>query len=237
MIFGGVKRIANFAEVVVPFMAAGFIPMAIVIMIINYDRVPEMFNIIFSSAFGTHAAFGAMMAWRWSGASSAASTPTKLARVRARMQRLPGSLAPGQAGLRAGLRHLLRHHDGVHRHRVPDPGQRHLANVYSPAGASAPPIFQGLAGIPEGAGYAQAGVEAVLPGWGSAFVSIAIFFFAFTTIMAYYYMAETNLSYVNHNKKRPLTVLVLRLGIIGMVVFGAFHNATLAWALVTSASA
>ncbi|TGP84258.1 alanine:cation symporter family protein, partial [Mesorhizobium sp. M8A.F.Ca.ET.218.01.1.1] len=30
---------------------------------------------------------------------------------------------------------------------------------------------------------------------------------------------------------RPLTVLVLRLGIIGMVVFGAFHNATLAWAL------
>ncbi|WP_251263443.1 alanine:cation symporter family protein, partial [Enterobacter hormaechei] len=31
------------------------------IMIINYDRVPEMFNIIFSSAFGTHAAFGAMM--------------------------------------------------------------------------------------------------------------------------------------------------------------------------------
>jgi AGCS family alanine or glycine:cation symporter len=81
------------------------------------------------------------------------------------------------------------------------------------------------------AGYAQAGVEAVLPGWGSAFVSIAIFFFAFTTIMAYYHMAETNLSYVNHNRKRPLTVLVLRLGIIGMVVFGAFHNATLAWAL------
>ena len=79
--------------------------------------------------------------------------------------------------------------------------------------------------------YAQAGVEAVLPGWGSAFVSVAIFFFAFTTIMAYYYMAETNLSYVNHNRKRPLTVLVLRLGIIGMVVFGAFHNATLAWAL------
>ena len=49
--------------------------------------------------------------------------------------------------------------------------------------------------------------------------------------MAYYYMAETNLSYVNHNRKRPLTVLLLRLGIIGMVVFGAFHNATLAWAL------
>uniref|UniRef100_UPI0028AD1449 alanine/glycine:cation symporter family protein n=1 Tax=Stenotrophomonas sp. TaxID=69392 RepID=UPI0028AD1449 len=61
VIFGGVKRIANFAEVVVPFMAAGFILMAIAIMIINYDRVPDMFGIIFNSAFGTHAAFGAMM--------------------------------------------------------------------------------------------------------------------------------------------------------------------------------
>ena len=37
-------------------------------------------------------------------------------------------------------------------------------NVYSPVEGAAP-IFQGLAGIPEGAGYAQAGVEAVLPGW------------------------------------------------------------------------
>ncbi len=190
VIFGGVKRIANFAEVVVPFMAAGFILMAIVIMIINYDRVPEMFGIIFKSAFGTHAAFGAMMGLAVEWGIKRGIYANKPARVRARMQRRLGSLAPGQAGLCAGVRHLLRHHDGVHRHRVPDPGQRHH-NVYSPAGASAPPIFQGLAGIPEGAGYAQAGVEAVLPGWGSAFVSIAIFFFAFTTIMAYYYMAET----------------------------------------------
>ncbi|REM14056.1 sodium:alanine symporter, partial [Mycobacterium tuberculosis] len=43
--------------------------------------------------------------------------------------------------------------------------------------------------------------------------------------------AETNLTYVNNNAKRPLTVLLLRLGIIGMVIFGAFHNAGMAWAL------
>lgn len=49
--------------------------------------------------------------------------------------------------------------------------------------------------------------------------------------MAYYYMAETNLSYINGNRRRPLTVLLLRLGILGMVIFGAFHNAQLAWAL------
>ncbi|MEQ4573484.1 MAG: alanine/glycine:cation symporter family protein, partial [Gammaproteobacteria bacterium] len=61
IIFGGVKRIANFAEVVVPFMAAGFILMAITVMVLNVERVPEMFATIISSAFGAHAAFGAIM--------------------------------------------------------------------------------------------------------------------------------------------------------------------------------
>jgi AGCS family alanine or glycine:cation symporter len=72
----------------------------------------------------------------------------------------------------------------------------------------------------------------VLPGWGSGFVALALFFFAFTTIMAYYYMAETNLTYIAGVKRtHPLAILLLRLGIIAMVVFGAFHNAQQAWGL------
>jgi AGCS family alanine or glycine:cation symporter len=61
VIFGGVKRIANFAEVVVPFMAAAFILMAITIRINNYARVPDMFRTVFSRAVGAHAACGAML--------------------------------------------------------------------------------------------------------------------------------------------------------------------------------
>ncbi len=230
VIFGGVKRIASFAEIVVPFMAAAFILMAIVIMILNAERVPEMFNIIFSSAFGTHAAFGAMLglAVEWgvkrgiyaneagqgtaphAAAASEVSHPAKQGYVQAfavYFDTMMVCTATAFLILASGT-----------------------YNVYSPVPGEAP-IFQGLQGIAEGAGYAQAGVEAVLPGWGASFVAIAIFFFAFTTIMAYYYMAETNLTYLNNNTKRPLTVLVLRLGIIGMVVFGAIHNAQLAWAL------
>src|SRR3546814_12729297 len=45
IIFGGVRRIATFAEVVVPFMAGGFILMAITVMALNAARVPEMFSI------------------------------------------------------------------------------------------------------------------------------------------------------------------------------------------------
>ena len=83
-----------------------------------------------------------------------------------------------------------------------------------------------------GPGFAQAAVESILPGWGAGFVALALFFFAFTTIMAYYYMAETNLTYVaGTGRTHPLAILLLRLGIMAMVVFGAFHNATQAWAL------
>ena len=54
-----------------------------------------------------------------------------------------------------------------------------------------------------GPGYTQAAVESVLPGFGASFVALAIMFFAFTTIVAYYYMAETNLEYINRNAHRP----------------------------------
>ena len=60
IIFGGIKRIATFAEIVVPFMALAFILMAVVVMVVNADKVPGMFADIFSSAFGAHAAFGAI---------------------------------------------------------------------------------------------------------------------------------------------------------------------------------
>ena len=56
IIFGGIKRIATFAEVVVPFMALAFILMAVIVMIANAGKVPAMFADIVSSAFGAHAA-------------------------------------------------------------------------------------------------------------------------------------------------------------------------------------
>lgn len=230
IIFGGVKRIANFAEVVVPFMAGGFILMAVTVMVLNAGEVPTMFATIFSSAFGAHAAFGAIMglAVEWgvkrgiyaneagqgtgphAAAAAEVSHPAKQGYVQAFAIYFDTMMVCTSTAfliLSTGM-----------------------FNVYSPTD-KAKPLFAGLPGIEEGPGYAQAAVESVLPGWGAGFVAVALFFFAFTTIMAYYYMAETNLSYLNRNKHRPLPLLLLRLGIVAMVVFGAWRNAQQAWAL------
>ena len=228
IIFGGVKRIAAFAELVVPFMAIAYILMAVVVMVINYDFVPEMFRIIFSSAFGLHAGFGAMLglAVEWgvkrgiyaneagqgtgphAAAAAEVSHPAKQGYVQAWAIYFDTMLvctATAFLVLATGM-----------------------YNVQLPDGTM---VQEVLPGIEAGAGFVQNGIDTVMPGWGSGFVAIALFFFAFTTIMAYYYMAETNLTYINGHKTRPLATLFLRLAILGMVVFGAFHNASTAWAL------
>lgn len=61
IIFGGVKRIANVAQVIVPFMAIAYIIMALIIVIANLSEVPAIMSLIFSSAFGADAAFGGIL--------------------------------------------------------------------------------------------------------------------------------------------------------------------------------
>ena len=59
IIFGGVKRIANFAQVVVPFMALAYIITAVVIVAINASELPGIIAMIFEDAFTPMAGFGA----------------------------------------------------------------------------------------------------------------------------------------------------------------------------------
>ncbi|WP_425605703.1 alanine/glycine:cation symporter family protein [Pseudoxanthomonas daejeonensis] len=238
IIFGGIKRIATFAEVVVPFMALAFILMAVIVMVANADKVPAMFADIFSSAFGGHAAFGAIVgqavAWgvkrgiyaneagQGTGPHAAAaaevSHPAKQGYVQAFAIYFDTMLVCTSTAfllLSTGMYNTFK--------TVTQDGKETLVE-----------IFSGVPGVQpsEGAQFTQAAVESVLPGWGAGFVALALFFFAFTTIMAYYYMAETNLTYLAGVKKtHPLATLLLRLGIVGMVVFGAYHNAAMAWTL------
>lgn len=228
IIFGGVRRIASFAELVVPFMAAAYILVALVIMFLNADKVPEVIALIFRSAFGAEAAFGAVLglAVEWgvkrgiysneagqgtgphSAAAAEVSHPAKQGYVQAfsiYVDTLLVCSATAFIILSTGM-----------------------YNVIAPAGGT---IVSALPGIAPGPGFAQAAVEASLPGYGAGFVALAILFFAFTTIVAYYYMAETNLAYLSRQVRRPGLVLALRLGIIAAVVYGTVRSAETAWAL------
>eukprot|EP00493_Phyllostaurus_siculus_P013707 UN13915 len=63
IIFGGIKRIANFTQIVVPFMALGYIVLALIIVFLNIDKVPGIFSLIIGDAFTAQAGFGAAIGW------------------------------------------------------------------------------------------------------------------------------------------------------------------------------
>ena len=71
-------------------------------------------------------------------------------------------------------------------------------------------MYQGVKGVAAGPGYVQTAMENIMPGFGSVFVAVALFFFAFTTIMAYYYIAETNIRYLTRSMKLNWAIPVLK---------------------------
>jgi alanine or glycine:cation symporter, AGCS family len=102
-------------------------------------------------------------------------------------------------------------------------------NVVNPAGGF---LTQNLAAGAAGPALTQTAVDRVIPGFGGAFVAVALFFFAFTTILAYYYYAETNLAYLRRKRGQARWPLnALRIAFLVMVVFGAVRSADIAWAL------
>jgi len=66
---------------------------------------------------------------------------------------------------------------------------------------------------------------------GKVFVAIALFFFAFTTLLAYYYIAETNVAYIRRTIRFPGELVVLKLVLMTSVFYGTVRSADLAWAL------
>ena len=63
------------------------------------------------------------------------------------------------------------------------------------------------------------------------FVAVALFFFAFTTLLAYYYIAETNVAYIKRTFHIPGLMLILKFGLMATVFYGAIRTASLAWAM------
>ena len=58
-----------------------------------------------------------------------------------------------------------------------------------------------MPGVEEGPAWVQIGIDVVLPSFGPSFVAVAVFLFAFTTLLSFAFYAETNLAYLIPNKK------------------------------------
>jgi len=58
ILFGGIRRLALFAEVVVPLMVVGYLLIAVTVLVLNASAIPQALGLIFISAFGLEQAVG-----------------------------------------------------------------------------------------------------------------------------------------------------------------------------------
>ena len=75
-------------------------------------------------------------------------------------------------------------------------------------------------------------IDSILPGVGSAFIAVAVFFFAFTTLLSFVLYTDVNISYVLRNKNektRSLWTTIFRIIIVLIVLVGATRSSVAAW--------
>ncbi len=234
VIFGGVKRIANVAQVVVPVMALAYILVAMIIIGMNISEVPKVFSLIINSAFGAEELFGGIIGqaiiWgvkRGIYSNEAGQGTAPHAAAAAQVEH------PVQQGLVQGFSvyidtlfvctatALMILFTGSY-------------NVRDESVSSSEPtmIVENLPGVSYGPEFTQMAVESEFASYGKPFVAIALLFFAFTTIIAYYYIAETNVGFIGGTKqRRKILIFTLRFVIIASTIYGAMSSAGYAWSL------
>jgi AGCS family alanine or glycine:cation symporter len=209
-------------------MAAAYILMAIIIMALNITEIPGVIKLIISSAFNADATFGGIfgMAISWgikrgiysneagqgtaphAAAAAEVSHPAKQGLVQA------FSVYVDTLFICTATAFMILF-----------TGQY---NVEDPKGGF---IVENLPGVPYGPEFTQFAISEHFPDLGAGFIAVSLAFFAFTTIMAYYYIAETNLSFLQKDKHRKWPLFLLRGLILIATFYGTIRTAELAWML------
>ena len=211
-IFGGIQRIARVSSIVVPIMALGYIALALGVVLFNITELPDVIRTIVSSAFGWEQALGGTV-----GA--------------ALMQGIKRGLFSNEAGMGSAPNVAATAH-------VTHPVKQGLIQalgVFSDTLVICTCtafiiLFSGvpLDGSLNGVQLTQAALSAEVGNAGGIFVALAILLFAFSSIIGNYYYGEANIRFIT---SRPSVLLVYRLLVGGMVLFGALASLDLAWSL------
>ena len=204
VVYGGIKRIAKVADVVVPIMAIGYIGMALLIVLINIGDIPAVFSLIVKNAFGFEEAVGGGM-----GAAVANGLRRGLFSNEAGL----GS-APNVAAV-AFVRHPI--NQGIVQ------SLSVFIDTILICSCTAFVILLGdvyVAGAADinGVALTQQSLVSHMGEWAQYFLTAAILLFAFSSIIYNYYLGENALTvFIDTEVSRH----VLRILIIGLVFLGS----------------
>ncbi|MBN7119550.1 alanine/glycine:cation symporter family protein [Ectopseudomonas oleovorans] len=206
IIFGGIKRIASMADVLVPIMAFSYIGMALVVIGMNLSEVPATFAMIFKAAFGLEPAFAGGI-----GAAIMMGVKRGLFSNEAGLGSAPNVAAVAEVKHPAaqGIVQSLSVFIDTLLVCTSTALIILLSGVYQPGSEMA------------GVVLTQTALAAEVGEWGRVFVSIALLLFVFTTLIYNYYLGENALGFFSQ-KRGP--VVIYRVLVVALVLWGSVQD-------------
>ncbi|HIF9292914.1 sodium:alanine symporter family protein [Photobacterium damselae subsp. damselae] len=219
-IMGGLRRVAQASTSIVPVMAIGYLLIAIVIVAMNISELPAVLALIVKSAFG----------WQEAAVGGVAYTIA---------QAMQSGIARGLFSNEAGMGSAA----NVAASATPNPnhpasqGFVQMLGVFTDTiiictASAAMIMLSGVMDQPDhatGISLLQQALSNELGGWTTYFMVAAIILFCFSSIIANYTYAETNIMFLNGNTKKGL--FVFRLCVLAMVMFGSVASLPVVWSL------
>ena len=206
---GGAARVASITEKIVPIMAAFYIVGALVIIVMNYGMIPEAFRQIVVGAWNPGAAIGGF-------AGVAVSQAVKYGIARGLFSNEAGMGSTPNAHALAKVKHPC------------DQGMVAMMGVFIDTlvilNLTALVILvtgqlQSVNQTLSGAGLTQMAFNMGFGNFGKIFIAICMFFFAFSTIVGWYFFGEKNVKYLFGPKGvRPYALIVVILIVVGSVL-------------------
>lgn len=228
VIFGGTTRIVKVTQVLVPFLAVGYLVLAFTVIAVNIEAVPEAISLIVRSAFGQEPMLagmaGAAVAWGVRRAVFASSNGLGEATFAAAAAR---TSHPGKQGLVQTFSIYI----DVLLICMATGLMIVVSGSYNVTDASGAVRIDNMGDIPVGPSWVQASIDTLATGWGAGFVAVAVLLFGFACLLAYFYVASSNLLYLLDGKKGPGWSLLLKLGTLTIVFVGSIVPAETIWAI------
>ncbi len=214
VIFGGAKRISVINAVVVPIMAIAYLGLGLWVTVSHLGLLPEAFAMMFRSAFDFSAIFGG-----FAGSAVMLGIKRGLFSNEAGMGSAPNAAATASVShpAKQGLVQTLSVYIDTMFICTCSAMMVLVFMVQDPAAAAT------LNGMP----LVHMAVKHFAGDVGIAFVTIAVFLFAYTSLIGNYFYAESNLKFIAGERRR--LILGFRVACLAIIFVGCLSSFDLAW--------